>query len=101
MADYVLIDCPAGIEGGFRNAIAGASEAVVVTTPEVSAIRDATWIIVLDEGRIVEQGTHVELLGAGGRYWSLLSRQQLEESIEADEADGELAEAGTEGRINA
>jgi septum site-determining protein MinD len=45
MADYVLIDCPAGIEGGFRNAIAGASEAVVVTTPEVSAIRDADRVI--------------------------------------------------------
>jgi len=45
MCDYVLIDCPAGIEGGFRNAIAGASEAVVVTTPEVSAIRDADRVI--------------------------------------------------------
>jgi septum site-determining protein MinD len=40
-ADFVLIDCPAGIEHGFRNAIAGAKEAIVVTTPEVSAIRDA------------------------------------------------------------
>jgi septum site-determining protein MinD len=45
MADYVLIDCPAGIEGGFRNAIAGAGEAIVVTTPEVSAIRDADRVI--------------------------------------------------------
>lgn len=45
MADYVLIDCPAGIEAGFRNAVAGASEAVVVTTPEVSAIRDADRVI--------------------------------------------------------
>ena len=40
-ADYVIIDCPAGIEHGFRAAIAGASEAILVTTPEVSAIRDA------------------------------------------------------------
>ena len=39
--DFVLIDCPAGIEHGFRNAIAGAQEAVIVTTPEVSAVRDA------------------------------------------------------------
>ncbi len=39
--DYVIIDCPAGIEQGFRNAIAGADEAVVVATPEVSSIRDA------------------------------------------------------------
>lgn len=43
--DYVLIDCPAGIEQGFKNAIAGADKAVVVTTPEVSAVRDADRII--------------------------------------------------------
>lgn len=44
-ADYVILDCPAGIEQGFKNAIAGASTALVVTTPEVSAIRDADRII--------------------------------------------------------
>ncbi|MBQ9604927.1 MAG: septum site-determining protein MinD [Firmicutes bacterium] len=43
--DYVIIDCPAGIEQGFRNAIAGADRAVVVTTPEVSAVRDADRVI--------------------------------------------------------
>jgi len=43
--DAVLIDCPAGIEHGFRNAVAGADEAIVVTMPEVSAIRDADRII--------------------------------------------------------
>ena len=43
--DYVLLDCPAGIEQGFQNAIAGADHAIVVTTPEVSAIRDADRII--------------------------------------------------------
>ena len=47
--DYVLIDCPAGIEQGFRNAIAGADQAIVVTTPEVSAVRDADRIIGLLE----------------------------------------------------
>lgn len=47
--DYVLLDCPAGIEQGFQNAIAGASRAIVVTTPEVSAIRDADRIIGLLE----------------------------------------------------
>jgi len=47
--DYVLIDCPAGIEQGFKNAIAGADKAIVVTTPEVSAIRDADRIIGLLE----------------------------------------------------
>ena len=43
--DFVLIDCPAGIEQGFKNAIAGASRAIVVTVPEVSAVRDADRII--------------------------------------------------------
>ena len=43
--DYILLDCPAGIEQGFKNAIAGANRAIVVTTPEVSAIRDADRII--------------------------------------------------------
>ena len=42
--DYILLDCPAGIERGFQNAIAGADRALVVTTPEVSAIRDADRI---------------------------------------------------------
>jgi len=47
--EYVIIDCPAGIEQGFRNAIAGAGKAIVVTTPEVSAVRDADRIIGLLE----------------------------------------------------
>ncbi|RJE47078.1 MULTISPECIES: septum site-determining protein MinD [unclassified Dehalobacter] len=47
--DYTLIDCPAGIEQGFYNAIAGADKAIVVTTPEVSAVRDADRIIGLLE----------------------------------------------------
>ncbi|MDR0979171.1 MAG: septum site-determining protein MinD [Lachnospiraceae bacterium] len=47
--DYILIDCPAGIEQGFKNAIAGASRAIVVTTAEISAIRDADRIIGLLE----------------------------------------------------
>ncbi len=47
--DYIILDCPAGIEQGFKNAIAGANRALVVTTPEVSAIRDADRIIGLLE----------------------------------------------------
>ncbi|MCR1899906.1 septum site-determining protein MinD [Irregularibacter muris] len=47
--DYVIIDCPAGIEQGFKNAIAGADKAIVVTAPEVSAVRDADRIIGLLE----------------------------------------------------
>jgi septum site-determining protein MinD len=53
--DYVLIDCPAGIEKGFANAIAGADEAIVVCTPEVSAVRDADRVIgLLGDGRTVK-----------------------------------------------
>lgn len=52
--DYVLIDCPAGIEQGFQNAIAGADQAIVVTTPEHSAVRDADRIIGLLEKETME-----------------------------------------------
>lgn len=51
--DFVVIDCPAGIEQGFRNAIAGADRAIVVTTPENAAVRDADRIIgLLEQSRI-------------------------------------------------
>jgi septum site-determining protein MinD len=51
--DYVLIDCPAGIEGGFQNAIAGAQEALIVTTPEIAAVRDADRVVgLLEANRI-------------------------------------------------
>ncbi len=53
--DYILLDCPAGIEQGFQNAIAGADRALVVTTPEVSAIRDADRIIGLLEAAQMRQ----------------------------------------------
>lgn len=49
--DFVLVDCPAGIEQGFQNAIAGATEAIIVTTPEMSAVRDADRIIGLLEAK--------------------------------------------------
>ncbi|RYL94686.1 septum site-determining protein MinD [Sporolactobacillus sp. Y61] len=47
--DYVVIDCPAGIERGFKNAVAGADHAIVVTTPEISSVRDADRVIGLLE----------------------------------------------------
>lgn len=47
--DYIIIDCPAGIERGFKNAISGADQAFIVTTPEISAVRDADRIIGLLE----------------------------------------------------
>ena len=52
--DYILLDCPAGIEQGFKNAIAGADRAIVVTTPEVSAIRDADRIVGLLEANEIK-----------------------------------------------
>ncbi len=55
--DYILLDCPAGIEQGFQNAIAGADRAIIVTTPEVSAIRDADRIIgLLESNQIKDMG---------------------------------------------
>ena len=53
--DYVIIDCPAGIEQGFKNAIAGADRALVVTTPEVSAVRDADRIVGLLESSSIQK----------------------------------------------
>ncbi|RYM06846.1 septum site-determining protein MinD [Sporolactobacillus sp. THM7-7] len=52
--DYVIIDCPAGIERGFQNAVAGADHAIVVTTPEISSVRDADRVIGL-----LEQQEHI------------------------------------------
>ena len=57
--DYILLDCPAGIEQGFKNAVAGADRAIVVTTPEVSAIRDADRIIGLLEA---DEMKHIDLI---------------------------------------
>jgi septum site-determining protein MinD len=51
--DYIIIDCPAGIEQGFRNAVAGADRAIIVTTPENAAVRDADRVIgLLEQSRI-------------------------------------------------
>ena len=63
-----------------RDALAGRT--AIIASHRISAIRDATWIIVLDEGRIVEQGRHETLIAGEGRYWALLRRQQLVEAIE-------------------
>ncbi|MFC4558949.1 septum site-determining protein MinD [Virgibacillus kekensis] len=52
--DYIIIDCPAGIEQGFQNAIAGADRAIVVTTPEKSSVRDADRIVGLLEKEEIE-----------------------------------------------
>jgi septum site-determining protein MinD len=53
--DYVIIDCPAGIESGFRNAVIPAKEAIIVTTPEMSAVRDADRVIGLLEAENIDR----------------------------------------------
>jgi ATP-binding cassette subfamily B protein len=77
---------------GLRGALSGRT--AVIASHRISAVRDASWIIVLDEGRVVEQGTHDVLIVAGGRYASLLRRQQLEESIEEAEPDAAVGAGG-------
>ena len=68
---------------GLRDALGGRT--AIIASHRISAIRDASWIIVLDDGRIVEEGRHEALFAAGGRYWSLLNRQLLEDAIEGEQ----------------
>jgi len=65
-----------------RGALAGRTS--IIVSHRLAAVREADWILVLDEGRIVEQGAHADLITRGGRYWELLRRQQLEEELEED-----------------
>jgi ATP-binding cassette subfamily B protein len=74
----------AAILRSLREALAGRT--AIIASHRISAIREATWIVVLDEGRIVEQGVHEQLMGARGRYWQLLRRQQLVQSIEDEDS---------------
>jgi len=55
MYEFVLIDCPAGIEMGFKNAIAAAQEALIVTTPEIAAVRDADRVVGLLEANNIKR----------------------------------------------
>jgi ATP-binding cassette subfamily B multidrug efflux pump len=70
----------ADILHGLRDALTGRT--AIIASHRITAVRDADLIIVLDDGRIIERGTHAELIAAGGRYWTLLRRQQLEDAIE-------------------
>jgi len=56
----------------------------LIASHRISAIRDASWIIVLEKGTVVEQGVHAELMALRGRYWSLLRRQQLLDAVESE-----------------
>ena len=82
--DYILLDCPAGIEQGFKNAIAGADRAIVVTTPEVSAVRDADRIIGLLEANEIgktELVVNRELFEINGDEFKIASLDLVRVSI--------------------
>ncbi len=72
-----------------RDALGGRT--AIIASHRISAIRDAGWIIVLEDGRLVEQGRHMELMAQRGHYWSLLRRQQLEDSIDTETAQTDVA----------
>ena len=74
----------ARILAGLRGALAGRTS--VIVSHRLAAVREADWILVLEEGRVAEEGHHGELIASGGRYWELLRRQQLEESLEGEVA---------------
>ncbi len=81
----------AAILEGLRDVLSGRT--ALIASHRVSTVRNADQIIVLDDGRIVERGTHDELTRRGGRYATLLQRQQLLESIESGE-EGDAVEEG-------
>ena len=70
----------AAILGALRTALAGRT--TLIASHRISAVRDASWILVLDEGRVVEQGRHDDLVALGGRYAAIVRRQRLEEDVE-------------------
>lgn len=85
----VLDDCLSAVDavteqeilGNLRNTLAGRT--AVMVSHRVNALQLADTILVLDEGRIVERGTHSDLLSAGGLYAEIAERQRIEEEIEA------------------
>jgi len=84
--DYVIVDCPAGIEQGFKNAISGADRAIVVTTPEVSAVRDADRIIGLLEAaevcnpRLIVNRLRVDMVKRG----EMMNVEDIEDILAID-----------------
>ena len=71
----------AAILQGLREELTGRT--ALIASHRVSAVRDASWIVVLAEGEIVEQGTHDMLVTERGRYWQLLRRQQVADELDA------------------
>jgi ATP-binding cassette subfamily B protein len=90
---FVLDDALSAVDGqtemrilnGLRAALARKTR--VIVSHRLSAVRDSDWILVLEAGRVIEEGTHASLMERRGRYWELLRRQEVEEELEA--VDGE------------
>ena len=86
---FVLDDALSAVDGqtearillALRGALSGRTS--ITVSHRLAAVRSADLILVLESGRIVERGTHATLQAAGGRYWELLRRQEIEEEIEA------------------
>ena len=84
--DYIILDCPAGIEQGFKNAIAAADRALVVTTPEVSAVRDADRIIGLLEAneikniRLIVNRLNVDMV----KHGNMMTAEDVVEVLSVD-----------------
>ena len=76
----------AKILAALRGALSGRTS--IIVSHRLAAVRDADWILVLDDGRVVEQGVHGDLIARGGRYWELLRRQQLEKELEEESVGG-------------
>jgi ATP-binding cassette subfamily B multidrug efflux pump len=76
----------ARILAALRGALTGRTS--IIVSHRLAAVRDADWILVLDDGRVVEEGVHADLIARGGRYWELLRRQQLEEELEEESVGG-------------
>lgn len=101
--DFVIIDCPAGIEQGFKNAIAGADRAIVVTTPDVSAVRDADRVIGLLQHNDIPPGLvlnrlSIKMVEAG----EMMSRDDILEILAIDllgivPEDSEIVISGNQG----
>jgi ATP-binding cassette subfamily B protein len=75
----VDVQTEARILTALRHALSGRTS--VIISHRLVAVRDADWILVLEDGRIVEEGTHATLVAGGGRYWELLRRQEMEEEL--------------------
>lgn len=84
--DYILIDSPAGIEQGYRNAVAPSDQVVIITTPEVSAVRDADRIVGLVEAeqkgpaRLIINRLNVDMIRRG----EMLSKEDVIEILAID-----------------